>query len=87
MNVLEVEFRQAVKFPTGKSGAGRKYERMLIDHPESPNMDYSIVWSRVGGSYELVVTHLRSGASIGVPRENVGCTRPSLSALLAASGT
>lgn len=85
MKVLEVEFRAKVKFPSGRNGQGKNIERMLIDHPESPNRDYAMVWAPVNGSFELVVTHVRSGISVGVPRENVAWCRPSLSELLTAA--
>lgn len=85
MKVLEAQFRSPVKFPSAKQGVGKNVERILVDHPETPRKDYAIAWVPVNGSFEIVVTHIASGITVGVPRENVGWTRPPLSELLAAS--
>lgn len=83
MRILDVEFMQKVKFPTGTSGNGRNMTKLNVAHPESPWTDHVMTWSF--DTDELVVTHVKSGVTCGVPRANIAWMRPSLKELVDAA--
>lgn len=81
MKVLEVEFHKKVKFPTAKHGQGVHKDKVLIDHAESPHTQHTMEWNAV--TNQIVVTHVTSGVTIGIPYANIVYMRPPLHELLA----
>lgn len=83
MKVLEVQFVNEVRLPTGGNGKGISgKKKLLIDHPETPYGMHDMTWSVE--TDELIVRHVATGVTIGVPRANIAWMRPPLAELLTA---
>lgn len=70
MKIIDIGFREAVKLPGGVS---KNTQRLFLDHPETPNKDVTMRYDDVSGF--VVLTHVRTSATVLVPLSNVAWMR------------